>query len=106
VGDVGILVPALCAVLMFGLSFASWLARRSSAEGRANREMRALNVAALRYLYHVDLWAARRGYELPEKPKELTMDHQAEVAAQAEVEHSAPLAEVAELLGRFTKKAP
>jgi hypothetical protein len=101
VGDVATLVPALGAVLMLGLSLASWLAKRTSAEGRAVREMRALNVAALRYIYHVDLWAARNGHELPDKPKELTMDHQAEVAEAAEKENSAPLAEVAQLLERY-----
>lgn len=95
--DVGTLVPALCAVLMFGLSFASWLAKRSNAEARAVREMRRLNVVAIRYLYDVDMWAARRGLELPERPRELTIEGVAEQA-----ENTPGLAEVAQLFEKVT----
>lgn len=99
--DIGALVPALCAVLMFGLSFASWLAKRNNAEARSNREMRAMNVAAVRWIYELDLWAARRGLSLPDRPKELTADY---AAAAAEETPSADLAEVAQLFERLGKR--
>jgi hypothetical protein len=96
-GGLGAVVPALCAVLMFGLSFASWLAKRAGAEGKATREMRHLNVVCLRYLYQVDLWAARRGLELPERPRELTMEGVTERAEQ----QGADLSEVVSLFEKL-----
>jgi hypothetical protein len=99
VGGAATLVSALCAVLMFGLSLASWPAKRAGQEGKANREMRALNVSALRYLYQVDIWAARRGLELPDRPRELTVEGATE---RAQEEPSPGMDEVVQLFERFS----
>lgn len=69
--SISVASSALLAVLALG----RYLARRTEGQARSNRAARAVNVAAVRYLYELDIWAAGRGIELPPRPRELTRDY-------------------------------
>jgi hypothetical protein len=95
---IGTLISALAALLFVVLSLVTFRARRSDRRAGNLAAVRETNVAAMRWVYDVRMWAAARGLDLPPLPKELTPDY---LAGRAEGENNPELAGLADLAAKM-----
>jgi hypothetical protein len=102
IGPLGTLVSSLSAVLSVILIGITWWVRRQSREAKDARELKATNIAALRWYYQVSVLAATRGWDTdpawPAIPKEMTPEFLTGRAEQSESSTLTQLAEMAESL--------
>lgn len=80
VGELSTLAAALSGAVSVLLLVVAFIVRRVSQERRDLREMQNVNVIQARYIYNIEMVAARKGWDTPEqgwpaKPKELTPEY-------------------------------
>jgi hypothetical protein len=93
------LISIITALLFLLVTLATFRTRRIGRENRELRELRVTNVAYARYVYPIELLAAREGWDThpgwPVKPKELSLDY---LAGKAEGEGNAELASLVNIM--------
>jgi hypothetical protein len=98
VNTLGALIGAVAGLAFVVLSLLAFRARRADRKAGNLAAVRETNVAAMRWVYDVRMWAAARGLDLPPLPKELTPDY---LAGRAEGENNPELAGLADLASRM-----
>jgi hypothetical protein len=103
VGELSGLVASMAGAASVILSAAALIVRRMSKERTDLRDAQTLSVAQARFLFKIELLAARRGWDTdpqwPARPRELTPEY---LEGKAEADGNPELTKFIELLGHST----